>query len=99
MKNKKIEFTAKVWNRFKPEIQEQLCKKYEITLTNHYTKREKVTKILNSIDITSPQGAKNFESAMKKLDSGFQKLDSGLAKFDKAMAKMDENLGGIKINI
>ena len=92
-------FTAKTWNKFNLEIQEQLCKKYEITLTNHYTKREKMIKILNSIDITSPQGARNFESAMKKLDSGFQKFDSGLSKFDKAMAKMDKNLGGIKINI
>ena len=96
---KKLTYTAKTWNKFTPEIQEQLCKKYEIILTEHYTRKEKAVKILNSIDITHPQGAKNFESAMKKIDSGFSKFDQGLTKFDKAMAQFDKSLGNIQVKI
>jgi hypothetical protein len=55
-------FTIKEWNRFKSndyfDIQEMLCQKYDVILTDYQTKREKVFSALKKINL------KNFDKGV-----------------------------------
>ena len=57
---KKLFFTAKEWNRFSWSMQEILCKKYNVILTDYKTTKEKIMSVLDNIN------AKNFDNVMKK---------------------------------
>ena len=55
MKEKKF-YTVKEWNKFKNnDMQEKLCQKYDVILTDYKTKREKVFSALKKINL------KNFD--------------------------------------
>ena len=55
-------FTVKEWNRFKNndyfDMQEMLCQKYDVILTDYKTKREKVYSVLKKINL------KNFDKGV-----------------------------------
>ena len=67
MRNRKY-FTVKEWNRFKNndyfDMQDMLCQRYDVILTDYKTKREKVFSILKKINL------KNFDKGV----TGFSKL-------------------------
>ena len=67
MKTRKY-FTVKEWNRFKSndyfDMQDMLCQKYDVILTDYKTKREKVFSALKKINL------KNFDKGV----SEFSKL-------------------------
>ena len=61
-------FTAREWNRFKNndyfDMQEMLCKKYDVILTDYQTRREKIFCVLKKINL------KNLDKGI----TGFSKL-------------------------
>ena len=61
-------FTVKEWNRFKNndyfDMQDMLCQKYDIILTDYQTKREKIYSALKKINL------KNLDKGI----TGFSKL-------------------------
>ena len=67
MRNRKY-FKGKEWNRFKNsdyfDMQDMLCQRYDVILTDYKTKREKVFSILKKINL------KNFDKGV----TGFSKL-------------------------
>ena len=61
-------FTVKEWNRFKSndyfDMQDMLCQKYDVILTDYQTKREKLFSVLKKINL------KNLDKGI----TGFSKL-------------------------
>ena len=53
--NERKYYTVKEWKKFKNnnyfDMQEMLCKQYEIILTNYKTKREKIFSLLSKINL------------------------------------------------
>ena len=91
-KRKKITFDAKVWKKFHPEVQEKLTKTHDVRLRGHRTRREKVIHTINQVDITRPEGQKNFDRATDRIERGFKKVDSVFNELDNSLAK----IGGSK---
>jgi len=69
MKQKKF-YTVKQWQRFKknnyPDMQEILCQKYDVILTDYKTRKEKVIFMLKKFN------QKNFDKSMTQF-GGFMK--------------------------
>ncbi|MDC0242359.1 hypothetical protein OAK22_01755 [Nitrosopumilus sp.] len=67
MKVKKF-YTVKEWNKFKSndyfDMQDMLCQKYDVILTDYQTKREKIFSVLKKINL------KNLDKGI----TGFSKL-------------------------
>ena len=61
-------FTVEEWQKFKTndyfDMQEMLCQKYDVILTDYKTKREKIFSVLTKINL------KNFDKGI----TGFSKL-------------------------
>jgi len=66
MKQKKF-YTVKQWQRFKknnyPDMQEILCQKYDVILTDYKTRKEKVIFMLKKFN------QKNFDKSMLQFSS------------------------------
>ena len=96
MKTRKY-FTVKEWNRFKSndyfDMQDMLCQKYDIILTDYKTKREKIFSFLKKINL------KNLDIAI----TGFSKLvqsfggsmDKLTREIDSQTSKDTDNLDSI----
>jgi len=65
---KTLSFTSKEWNRFAWNMQETLCKKYNIILTDHQTRKEKTISLLNKINM------KNFNKGMDVFNKSLNKF-------------------------
>ena len=67
MRNRKY-FTVREWNRFKNndyfDMQDMLCQRYDVVLTDYQTKREKIFSVLKKINL------KNLDKGI----TGFSKL-------------------------
>lgn len=74
------------------EIQEQLCNRYHVILTDHKTTKEKAINILNKIDFTIKEGAQTWDKYLGKIDKGFKKVDEVFEEFDKSLAKIGEDI-------
>lgn len=62
--------------RYYLNMQEVLCRKYEIILLNHKTKREKLDRILDCITFTNlNQKIDTFQRIMKKMDGVWKQWD------------------------
>ena len=87
-------FTVKEWNRFKSkgsfDMQEMLCQKYEVILTDYKTKREKVFSALKKINL------KNFDrgiSEFSKLVQSFGgSMDQLTREIDSQKSKDSDNM-------
>ena len=96
MKVKKF-YTVKEWNKFKNndyfDMQDMLCQKYDIILTDYKTKREKIFSFLKKINL------KNLDIAI----TGFSKLvqsfggsmDHLTCEIDSQTSKDTDNLDSI----
>ncbi len=78
-------FTVKEWNKFSWNMQEILCKKYNVILTDYQTTKEKITLLINKINI------KNFNKGMdtfnKSLNKFSKTVDSLTASANKSSFK------------
>ena len=81
MKEKKY-YTVKQWRKFY-KIQEVLCKKYEIILTDHTTKKEQVISILKQINL-------------KNMDKGISTFNKLIQQFGGSMDQLTRDLNGVK---
>ena len=98
MKNIKEKFYVKQrdWNKFALEIQERLCATREVILTDLIpTKKQRLLKILYTIDITTKQGQQNMFKVFDKMEDVFKKMDKGMKQFDQAMDKAEKDLSKI----
>lgn len=67
-------FTTKAWNKFDLTAQDILCGRYDIILTDHETKSEKVKRILKKFNL-------------KNLNKGIDKVNKGMAQFSEMIAE------------
>lgn len=90
--------TQKQWEKFKVtnikeingveyylDVQEYLCKKFDIILTDYVTKRERRIRFLKKFN-------------MKNVDKGIEIFNGGVQEFSKMMDEMFSQLGDSKIN-
>ena len=82
-------FTVKEWSRFKNndyfDMQDMLCQKYDVILTDYKTKREKVFSALKKINLRNfdkgvTQFSKLVQSFGGSMDQLTQELNSGKSK-------------------
>jgi len=82
-------FTVKEWNRFKNndyfDMQDMLCQKYDVILTDYKTKREKVFSVLKKINLKNfDKGIAEFSKLIQSfggsMDQLTRELDSGKSK-------------------
>jgi len=88
MRNRKY-FTVKEWNRFKNndyfDMQDMLCQRYDVILTDYKTKREKVFSSLKKINL------KNFDRGVTE----FSKL---VQSFGGSMDQLTREINSEKYN-
>lgn len=77
----KLFFTAKEWNRFAWTMQEVICKKYDVILTDHQTRKEKTISLLNKIN-------------MKNFNKGIDTFNKSMNKFSKTIDSLTANKSG-----
>ena len=77
----KKKYTQKEWNKFPDHVAELLCKRYNVILTDHKTKRQKQIEFLKKFN-------------MKNVDKGIDMFNQGVQEFGKMMDDMTKELGG-----
>ena len=95
MKNKKF-YTVKEWKKFKKikvkeidgikyyyDMQELMCKKYDIILTDYKTKRERIIKIFEKIN-------------MKNINKSIDAFNKAVQAFGGSMDQLSKDLGSSK---
>ena len=93
MKVKKF-YTVKEWSKFKGndyfDMQEMLCQKYDVILTDYQTKREKIFSVLKKINL------KNLDKGI----TGFSKLvQSFSGSMDQLTCQIDSQKHNDKDNL
>ena len=106
MKNKKY-FTVKQWRKFKKiqvkevngikhhlDVQELMCKKYDIILTDYKTKRERVAIFLKKINMKNiNNGIDTFNKAVQAFGGSMDQLSKEFGSSEKVQHSKDkENL-------
>lgn len=93
-------FTVKEWSRFNWDMQEVLCKKYDVILTDYHTTKEKIILLLNKINVKNfNKGMDTFNKSLNKFGKTIDSLTSnksGFTGFDQG--KSTEGLGKISKN-
>ena len=87
-------FTVKEWNRFKNndyfDMQDMLCQKYDVILTDYKTKREKVFSVLKKINLKNfDKGVTEFSKLVQSFGSSMDQLTS---EIDSQKSKDTDNL-------
>ena len=87
-------FTAREWNRFKDndyfDMQEMLCQKYDVILTDYQTKREKIFSALKKINLRNfDKGVSEFSKLVQSFGSSLDQLTS---EMDSQKSKDTDNL-------
>jgi hypothetical protein len=73
-------FTVKEWRKLS-NLQEMLCKKFDIILTDHKTKREKIFSILDNINLKNiDKGIEIFNKSIQSFSDSMDKLVSEIDK-------------------
>ena len=96
MKTRKY-FTVKEWNRFKSkdyfDMQDMLCQKYDVILTDYKTKREKIFSVLKKINL------KNFDKGVTEFSKLVQSfggsMDQLTREIDSSKSKDKDNLDSV----
>ena len=94
MKDRKY-YTVKQWKQFRnntlksndaiqhQDIQEILCKKYDIILTDYKTKREQITSILKKINLKNmDKGISTFNKIVQQFGGSMEQLTRDLNEGD-----------------
>jgi len=103
MKNEKY-YTVKEWNKFKKakvkeiegikhyyDMQELLCKKYDIILTDYKTKRERIIIFLKKINMKNiNKGIDTFNKAVQAFGGSMDKLSKDLDGSEKSQSGNDK---------
>jgi len=87
MKNYKKEqkrYTVKEWKKFY-KIQDVMCKKYDIVLTDHKTREQKVTGILEKINL------KNFNKGMETFNKIIQDFGGSMDQLTSELNQTPKN--------
>ena len=87
-------FTVREWNRFKSkgpfDMQEMLCQKYDVILTDYQTKREKIFSALKKINLRNfDKGVSEFSKLVQSFGSSLDQLTS---EMDSQKSKDTDNL-------
>ena len=87
-------FTSREWNRFKNndyfDMQEMLCQKYDVILTDYKTKREKIFSALKKINLRNfDNGIAEFSKLVQSFGSSMDQLTS---EIDSQKSKDADNL-------
>ena len=87
-------FTVREWNRFKNndyfDMQEMLCQKYDVILTDYKTKREKFFSALKKINLRNfDNGIAEFSKLVQSFGSSMDQLTS---EIDSQKSKDADNL-------
>ena len=90
-------FTVREWNRFKNndyfDMQDMLCQKYDIILTDYKTKREKIFSVLKKINL------KNFDKGVTEFSKLVQSfggsMDQLTREIDSSKSKDKDNLDSV----
>ncbi len=88
-------FTVKEWNRFTWSIQEVICKKYDVILTDYKTRKEKTLLLLKINMKNFNKGMDTFNKSLNKFSKTVDSLTnnkSGFTEYDQGKS-MDETLG------
>ena len=73
-------YTVQEWKKFY-NIQEMLCEKYEIILTNHKTNKEQLVEILKNINLKNiNKGIDTFNKMIQAFGGSVEKLTTELDK-------------------
>jgi len=73
-------YTVKEWKKFY-NIQEIMCKKYDVILTDYKTKREQVTEILKKINLKNiNKGIVRFNKIIQDFGNSMEKVTTELDK-------------------
>ena len=94
-------FTVREWNRFKSkgsfDMQEMLCQKYDVILTDYQTKREKVFAALKKINL------KNFDKGISEFSKLVQSfggsMDQLTREINSQKSKDSDNLDWYGVNL
>ena len=90
-------FTVREWNRFKNndyfDMQDMLCQKYDVILTDYKTKREKIFSVLKKINL------KNFDKGLTEFSKLVQSfggsMDQLTREIDSSKSKDKDNLDSV----
>ena len=75
-------FTLKQWNKFSWSMQEVLCKKYNVILTDYKTTKEKITLLLDKINIKNfNKGMDTFSKSLNKFSKTVDSLSASKSSF------------------
>ena len=77
-------YTIKEWNKLS-SIQEVLCKKFEIILTDHKTKRQKIFSILDTINF------KNINKGIEIFNESIQNLGNSMDQLTRELNQTSQN--------
>jgi len=90
MKEKKF-YTVKEWNKFKNnDMQEKLCQKYDVILTDYKTKREKVFSALKKINLKNlDKGVSEFSKLVQSFGCSMDQLTR---EIDSQKSKDSDNM-------
>jgi uncharacterized protein YoxC len=96
MRNRKY-FTVKEWNRFKNndyfDMQDMLCQKYDVILTDYQTKREKLFSILKKINLRNfDKGVAEFSKLVQSFGGSMDQLT---CEIDSQTSKDKDNLDSV----
>ena len=75
----KLYMTVKAWNRFGYEYQKHLMIKFDVILTDHKTRREKIISVLRKFN-------------NKNLDLGIKKFNHTIEDFERSMDQLSNDL-------
>ena len=74
-------FALKEWNRFSWNMQEVLCKKYDIILTDYKTRKEKIILLINKINMKNfNKGMDTFNKSLNKFSKTVDSLTASASK-------------------
>lgn len=90
----KKSYTVKEWKRFDISVQELLCKRYKITLTDHKNK----FKAGKMVKVPLKEKLKTLPSkiTMPNINKGIDTFNKSVQEFGKSMDKVTGELGGNK---
>lgn len=82
-------FTVKAWKKFDYSHQSVLLRKFDIILTDHQTKSEKIRNILSKFN------AKNVNKGIDKFQKATDTMDKAFKEWDKLKRKNQKDLSGL----
>ena len=96
MRNRKY-FTVNEWNRFKNndyfDMQDMLCQRYDVVLTDYQTKREKIFSFLKKINLKNlDKGITGFSKLVQSFGGSMDQLTR---EIDSQKSKDKDNLDSV----